>query len=170
MARKQPRMGLFSRLRAPWYDAVMKVLMLTDVAKVGRRGSIVDVADGFALNSLIPGRKAIAATKEAVAKHRAAEERARGEKAAHDALVESALRGIADSVVDVSAKANEIGYLFGKLHAKDVAAHIERSTRVAVDPAWLSFGSGVVSEVGDHTITISYGSVKVSLTLRVVAA
>ena len=68
--------------------------MLTDVAKVGRKGAIVEVSDGYALNALIPTKKAVLATKEAVAKHQAAAERSRGEKAAHDALAEAAVRSV----------------------------------------------------------------------------
>ena len=40
----------------------MKVILLRDVAKIGKRYEIVEVPDGFALNKLIPKKDAEAAT------------------------------------------------------------------------------------------------------------
>lgn len=141
-----------------------------DVAKVGRKGSIVDVSDGFALNSLIPAKKAVAATKEAVAKHEAAQKRANEEKVAQDSMIEASVRGIDGAVVTTTAKANDIGHLFGKIHAKDVVALIEAQTRVKLDVAWVSLGSDVITETGEHTIKVAYGKAKAVVTFAVKAA
>ena len=40
----------------------MKVILLDDVAKLGRRGEVRDVADGYARNFLIPKKLALSAT------------------------------------------------------------------------------------------------------------
>jgi large subunit ribosomal protein L9 len=148
----------------------MKVIMLMDVAKVGRKGTIVDVSDGFALNSLIPAKKAVMATKEAVAKHQAAQKRASDEKVAHDAMIEAAVRGVDGAAVTVSAKANEIGHLFGKIHAKEIVTHIEAGTKVKLDVAWISFGADVITEVGEHVIKVAYGKAKAEVKFVVAAA
>ena len=47
----------------------MKVIFLKDVAKVGQHGKMKDVADGYALNFLIPRGLAIQATPDKVAAH-----------------------------------------------------------------------------------------------------
>lgn len=47
----------------------MKVLLLKFVKNVGREGEIKDVADGLALNQLIPQKLAIAATKDVITRH-----------------------------------------------------------------------------------------------------
>lgn len=150
--------------------AGMKVIMLMDVAKVGRRGTIVDVSDGFALNSLIPAKKAVMATKEAVAKHQAAQKRAGDEKAASDAKTEAAVREIDGATVTVTSKANDIGHLFGKIHAKDVVARIEEQTKVKLETAWISFKPEVITEVGEHPIKVTYGKAKAEVTFVVKAA
>ena len=44
----------------------MEVILTTDVPDLGDKGDIVDVADGYARNFLLPKRKAVAATAGAV--------------------------------------------------------------------------------------------------------
>ena len=47
----------------------MKVLLLQHIKKIGKAGEIKDVADGLALNSLIPQKKAVQATAAVIQKH-----------------------------------------------------------------------------------------------------
>ena len=66
----------------------MKVILIQDVPSLGKRGEIVDVADGYARNYLVPRNKAVKATDKAIAQadsmRRAAEESARRLKADPD--------------------------------------------------------------------------------------
>jgi large subunit ribosomal protein L9 len=142
----------------------MKVILLNDVAKVGRKGAIVNVADGYALNSLIPQKKAVLASKEAIEQHAKADAKAKSDQAAKDAATEANIRAIDGKTVEIKLKASEKGSLFAKLHAKEVAAHISTGTGITIDPEWLSMKEAV-STNGSHTVKVAYGQAKGTVTL-----
>jgi large subunit ribosomal protein L9 len=83
----------------------MKIILTTDVDGLGQKGEVVDVADGYARNYLVPKAKAIKATrgalKEAQALRRSREEAQRVAKAAASQIAEA----LADSRVIVAAPA-----------------------------------------------------------------
>lgn len=144
----------------------MKIILLNDIAKVGRKGAIVDVADGYALNSLIPQKKAVLASKQAIEQHAAAQKRSEAEKAARDAQIEEAIRSLDGKKVEISLKVSDKGSLFAKLHAKDIAAHLTVGTGVTVDEKWLSMKEPITTN-GTHSIKLSYGSARGMVELEI---
>ncbi|HMC37417.1 MAG TPA: 50S ribosomal protein L9, partial [Actinomycetota bacterium] len=97
----------------------MKVILQREVEKLGAPGDVVDVADGYARNYLIP-RKLAAPASEGAVKH--AQQLRRG----HDEQVRKALaesKAIAEKLVAsplrVKAKAGEDGRLFGSITANE---------------------------------------------------
>jgi large subunit ribosomal protein L9 len=99
----------------------MEVILRQDVSKVGHRGDLVKVADGFARNFLLPRKLAVAATagnkkvveqEKNAAVRREAVERGDAEKLAQ------LLTGVS---VSVARKAGEGDQLFGSVTAIDVA-------------------------------------------------
>ena len=99
----------------------MKVVLLKDVRHMGRAHSVIDVADGHAINYLIPGKLAVRASASAVknAEMRAAQA---GEKrSVEGALIKQTIASLAEGKVTVTKKANEIGHLYDKVDASDIA-------------------------------------------------
>jgi large subunit ribosomal protein L9 len=148
----------------------MKIILTTDVEDLGHKGDVVDVADGYARNYLVPKGKAIKATrgalKEAEALRRARLEQERLEKAAASQVAEA----LADSRVVVAARAAEEGKLFGSIGARNVAEAITSYTGVAVDPQTIVL-AGPIKEIGLHTITLRpHAEVEFTLTLDVIPA
>ncbi len=98
----------------------MKVILLKDVPKIGKKNEIKEVADGFAYNSLLPRKLAQIATPaviEALEKEKAQSQRA------HDALIESIQNSITmlqDKKIKVSLPANEQGHLFSKFKVEQL--------------------------------------------------
>lgn len=132
----------------------MDVILLADVRGVGRRGDVKRVADGYALNYLIPNKLADFATKEKVAenkKTREAEEKRRLADAEALALAVTSLRGEHVSLV---AKATEKGGLFRALVAKDVIAVLEQQKGVKIPVTALS-GDVHMKTLGEHRVTIA---------------
>ena len=99
----------------------MEILLLTDVEKVGKEGDIVTVADGYARNYLIPGRKAIRASKGAADIQKNIQRRrilrAEAELTESKELAER----IGGLSCTVSAKVGEDEKLFGSVTAADIA-------------------------------------------------
>lgn len=111
----------------------MKVILLRDVPGVGQKGSVKDVADGYALNMLFPKRYAEAATPEKLLAHEKAQASA---KAAHDAE-ESAgkalTKKLAGMTVTLNAPGNEQGHLYQKVSTEEISAMLALQTGISVE-------------------------------------
>lgn len=132
----------------------MRIILLQDVPKIGKKWEEKNVSDGFAQNSLIPRGLAEAATKENAAralKARAAEEVRRN---ATSAEVVQSIAKIKGARVEVSAKANEQRHLFAALHEKDIAKALSEKTGVNVPPELLRLPHPVKT-LGEHAVSVS---------------
>lgn len=103
----------------------MEVILREDVEKVGARGAVVKVADGYARNFLLPKRLAVPATdanKKIVEQERAAYLR-------REAKVKSEAEGLGELMSSVTVtfrqRVGENGQLFGSVTAKDIADALE---------------------------------------------
>ena len=108
----------------------MKVILRTDLDRVGKRGDIIDVADGFGRNYLLPRGLAFEATEGNI--RRLEDERKRGEeRAKRDFLearrVSSALEGVS---LTFNARAGEESKLFGSITAADIAEKLNSEAKL----------------------------------------
>ena len=146
----------------------MKIILQREVEKLGVPGDVVDVADGYARNFLIPRKLAIPATKGGV-KH------AEGLKQAHEARVQKSVqeaRAVADKLgaikVRISGRAGEDGRLFGSVTPAKVAEEIEKAAGVAIDRRHLDLAEPIRS-VGTHEVVIHlHPEVAATITIDVV--
>jgi len=104
----------------------MEVILRADVEKVGNRGQVVKVADGYARNYLLPKRLAVAASesnKKIVEQERQAHVR----REAKDKSGAEDLAGLMTGIsVTIAHKAGEQDQLFGSVTAKDIAEALEK--------------------------------------------
>ena len=107
----------------------MKVILQADVKNIGKKGEIVEVADGYGRNFLLPKKLALpaSATNVNVAKAQA------GSKARKDAMAEDEARLMAAQLEKVTAvipvRIGENGRLFGAVTGKDVAEALKKQNR-----------------------------------------
>jgi large subunit ribosomal protein L9 len=105
---------------------LMEVILREDIAKLGNRGEVVKVADGYARNFLLPKRLAVPATegnKKIIEQERQAHLR-REAKEKVDA--EDLARMLAGVTVAITQKAGEQDQLFGSVTASDIARALEK--------------------------------------------
>ncbi len=111
----------------------MKLVLFEDVTALGKRGDVVDVADGYARNFLLPRKLAGEADKGALAQldaqHKAKERRTALELAEAQALAAR----IESAKLAVKAKAGGNGKLFGAVTNADVASAIAGALSIEVD-------------------------------------
>jgi large subunit ribosomal protein L9 len=103
----------------------MKVILLDDIAKVGRRGQVRDVSDGFARNYLIPKRLALTATPGNLKglEHIRDQQEAKAQRVKVDA---EALRARLEALtLDATRQASEEGKLFGSVTGQDIVDFLE---------------------------------------------
>jgi large subunit ribosomal protein L9 len=99
----------------------MKVILLDDVTKVGRRGEVRDVSDGYARNFLIPKRLALSATAGNLKnlEHIKKQQEAKADRVKADA---EGLRARIEALTyEERRQASEEGKLFGSVTAQDIA-------------------------------------------------
>jgi len=104
----------------------MKVILLDDVAKVGRRGEVRDVSDGYARNFLIPKKLALTATPGNLKglDHIKRQQEAKAGRIKSDA---DGLRERIEALVfEVRRQASEEGKLFGSVTSQDVAEFLDQ--------------------------------------------
>lgn len=105
----------------------MKVILMTDVKALGRRGEVVNVSDGYALNFLFPQNLAVQATAQAIQRMREQEDKAvrvakKGETESRK--LASRLDGFE---LLFQEKTSESGTLFAAINAKSVAAGLKKA-------------------------------------------
>jgi len=111
----------------------VKIVLREDVETLGQKGDIVDVADGYARNFLVPRGLAMKASKGVVAQAEAM----RRNRTARDVREREAAEDIAGRLsatrVTVTARAGEGGKLFGSVTSADVADAISAATAAEID-------------------------------------
>ena len=147
----------------------MKIVLRTDVENVGKKGDILDVADGFARNFLIPKGRAIPATK-GVQSQASAMRRNRDRKDARDReAAESVARQLVPTVIRIPAKAGSEGRIFGSVTAADVAAAVSDQTGIALDRRRLHLDDPI-KVLGTHEVPVKlHADVEFRVTVEVVA-
>ena len=105
----------------------MKVVLTADVKNKGKKGDIVNVNDGYAMNFLIPKGLAVAASAAAVneTNQKKAAEVARKEKELAAAKANAEKLNMA--TVTLYVKCGESGKLFGSVTAKEIAEELKKS-------------------------------------------
>ncbi len=143
----------------------MKVLLCEDIDKLGWLGDVVEVAEGYARNYLLPQRLATQAT-EANIKSIADEKAKRGEQRKLDGKrLEVAAKAVEGAEAVVAAKANEQGHLFGSVTAREIAANL-REQGFQITDKMVQLPEHI-KEVGTHAVTLKF-SEELTATVNVV--
>jgi large subunit ribosomal protein L9 len=146
----------------------MKVILRADVPDLGKRGDILDVADGFARNYLVP--KGMAMTASPGAKAQAgAMRRARDLRDAQDrSAAEEIATTLVSKVVTITARAGSEGKLFGSVTATDIATAVESQTGVELDRRKLELDE-TIKTLGTHVVSVKlHADVEFPVTVEVV--
>jgi large subunit ribosomal protein L9 len=104
----------------------MKIILLEDVNKVGRRGEVRDVSDGYARNFLIPKKLALGATAGNLKNldHIKQQANAKADRAKADAeAMRAQIEGLA---YEERRQASEEGKLFGSVTSQDLVDFLEK--------------------------------------------
>ena len=148
----------------------MKVILTSDVEDLGHKGDVVDVADGYARNYLVPRKYAVKATDGALRQAdamRAAREEAL--RVARDEA-ETFAQSLTGTRVVVAAHAGDEGKLFGSISDSDIATAITKFTGIDVDRKLVSLDAPI-KEIGLHEVALRpHPEVEFIVTLDVIPA
>jgi large subunit ribosomal protein L9 len=147
----------------------MKVVLRDDVETLGQKGDIVDVADGYARNYLVPRGLAIRAQSGVVRQAEAM----RRNRSAREQRDREAAQTLADRLVgktlSVPARAGEGGKLFGSITAADIVAAVNDQLGIELDRKRLTLDEPL-KELGTVELPVRlHADVVATLTVDVVA-
>src|SRR5262250_2553891 len=128
----------------------MKVILLDDVTKLGRRGDVRDVSDGYARNFLIPKKLALSATSGNLnnLEHIKKQQDAKAGRIKDDA--DALRRRIEGLTYEERRQASEEGKLFGSVTSQDLVEFLDKHgvkverKRVQLDEPIKALGEAVV--------------------------
>lgn len=141
----------------------MKVILLQDIARIGKRFEIKNVPDGHALNFLIPKKLAEPATSENVKRLEKQQARVQESATATTQAFTEMLERITGQKIIMPVEANEQGHLFSGVKAEDIAAHLSHEYgQVPTEHVHIAVP---LKELGDHQVELSDNEHSGSFTL-----
>lgn len=146
----------------------MKVILLEDVKKLGKKGEIVDVSDGYARNFLFVKKLGAEATNKTIndAKLQKASEQRR-EQEIYQEAVEMAEK-IKAAVVIVPIKAGDGGRIFGSISTKEIAKEAKERLNLEIDKKKMLLKEPIKA-LGTYTIPVKiHPKVTGELTVKVI--
>ncbi len=146
----------------------MKIILLKDIPKVGRKYDVKDVANGYALNLLIPRGFAEVATKQALREIINFKAKDDAEKKIQGELLAKSLETIKNLTITLKEKANEKGHLFAGVTKEILIAEIQKVARLNLPLESIKLDKPIKS-VGQHKVTVEAMDKKAEFTVNVEA-
>ena len=143
----------------------MKVILQQDVKKVGKKGEIIEVSEGYGRNFLLPKKYAVEATASNlnVAKAQAKSAERRKAQATDEARLMAAQ--LAKVEITIPVKIGEGGKLFGSVTGKDVADVLKKVHQIDIDKRKIALKTEIVGP-GDYEAVIKVHP-EITSTIRV---
>ena len=140
----------------------MKILLLDNVRKIGQKGEVVEVSDGYARNFLIKkglGKPAIGGNLKTI---KNIQQKKEAKKEAEKKKLEELYKKINKKTFILKQKVSEKGHLFGGVHKKDIADLFGGNQNMILLEK-------DIKEVGEYDLKIKLGELKAKITLIVEA-
>jgi len=131
----------------------MKLILNSDVTKLGRKGDIVDVAKGYARNYLLPKNLAIVATDSNIAIAEKIQEKRIAEITEGEELAESIKLALADAHLVIPQKSTDEGTLYAAVANNEIVEVIEKFSGFKIEESQIEL-IDQVKEIGLHNIKI----------------
>jgi len=144
----------------------MKIILLRDIKKFGKKGEIKQVADGYARNFLLPQKMAIPATADAI-KNLEYNENAKTNKQEKTAKKLSNHKyELQNKGIIIKAKANEEGHLFAGVGADKISQALEKQKNLKIAEKNIKI-KHKFKTLGEYAIEVGLGKEKVKLKVKV---
>lgn len=145
----------------------MEVLLQKDIEKLGRMGDVVNVADGYARNYLLPRRIAVVVTADNLRAIEKAREARRVREVEEIERVRQQAKNLEGFLCFVSARATDKGHLFGSVGPQQIADHLAASNFEGIRATNVELAKPI-EEVGDYQVSIMlHPDVRATITVRV---
>lgn len=145
----------------------MKVILQRDIARLGQRGDVKEVADTYAINVLIRKGDAIQATPGELAKWKQKQDAKTYKKELATSTFTQLIDAIRKSEIMITGKkADQKGQLFASIKESDIADAIYAAVKMSVDPKQIILQSPI-KHIGTHEVSIKQGEKQESIAVHV---
>jgi len=148
----------------------MKLLLRSDVDGVGKRGDIVDVADGYARNYLVPKGFAIKATPGVQTQAEAMRRSRDLRDAADRSAAEEIAKKLVPAVISMTSRASGEGKLFGSVTVTEVLDAVNEQTGIELDRRTLHLDEPIKTTGTHHVAAKLHPEVQFQITVEVAAS
>jgi len=146
----------------------MKVILKEDVRNIGTMGQIVDVADGYARNFLVPKGLAVDANVKNIRALEHAKKTIQEKAKKIRGQAQDLSDKIANMTIVIKAKSGEEGKLFGSVTSMDIAEQL-KNEGIDIDKKKIVIEEPI-KRLGSHSISIKlHSDVATQVTLQVIA-
>lgn len=145
----------------------MKVILLKDVAKIGRRFDVVTVSDGYALNKLVPKNLAQSATPENIKRITHLASKMKQDREVQQGAFAELSSSMKDTQLEIAVDANPEGRLFQALKAEAIAQAVVTATSLDLGAEHVVIKTPIKT-LGQHTVELVSGDTHVSITLNLI--
>ena len=145
----------------------MKVILLADVKKLGKKDQTIEVSDGYAVNFLFPRKLAVQVTKKSVEVLENQQEQRRENDAKMKADAQELAKKLDEITLKFKVKTGREGKLFGAVSLKQVAEELNKQFNVDIDKRKF-VDKGPLDQLGFHHLGVElykgvFGKVHVQL-------
>ena len=140
----------------------MKVIFIQNVAKQGKIGEIKNVADGFAVNVLLPKKQAVIATPQAIKKIEEEKKNRKVKEVLDKNLLLKSLNDLqeildkeSDGVLKIKDhKKDAKGNLFSQVRENDIVDAVFDKIKVSLNPDQIVLGKEPLKKIGEYEVLI----------------
>ncbi len=133
---------------------------------MGQHGEVKEVADGYAVNKLLPMKLAEPATPEKIKKFESMRAEHEAALAKEEEQTNNKIKSLNNKKVTITAKSTEKGGLFKAIIEKDVAKAILAQHSLEIPTDLITIDEHIKT-VGEHAVTIESKSAKATLTVEI---
>ena len=135
----------------------MKIILLQDVANQGKKGQVVDVSDGYALNFLIPKKMGALATSQVQAKIEKENKEALLKKQRQEKKLQELKKDLEKRTFTIYVKVGDKGQVFGGAHEKEIIEAMNKKMNLTLEKNQVELLTPV-KQVGVHIVKIKLAS------------
>ncbi len=136
----------------------MKVILLTDIPKIGNKYDVKDFKEGYAQNVLLAKGLACLATKSELAKIEDRKKQLNKKKEEEIESFKNLISSVGGKIIKIKAKANEKGHLFKAVGPHDVVLAIKEITGIEISENSIKMDH--IKVLGQHSVSIKKGDMK----------
>ncbi|MDD3614152.1 MAG: 50S ribosomal protein L9 [Candidatus Pacebacteria bacterium] len=147
----------------------MKIILLESIPKLGKKYEVKNVADGYAINFLIPKKLAVAATPQKIKEIENLKKQKEIRKEEEQKIFKEWVEKIKDTPLEFKLKTDKSGKTFGSVKKEDIIKQLEQKTGFKLDEKQIILEEHI-KKVGDYLIKIKFSpEIETELKIRVLS-